>query len=176
MSEARTQAAAPDEQLQAVWQQVLECLRATLNAATYNLAFSNTNATRLEGDRIVLAVETEFARSWVAQRYQAVLKDALFEVLGTDIAVEVMVVPAEPEGPGGHEAAHPALAPPSPVIPAIGRVHGRLQERFLFENFVTGPSNRFAHAAALAVAEQPAQSFNPFFIYGGAGIMGLLSR
>ena len=170
MSEARTQAAAPDEQLQAVWQQVLECLRATLNAATYNLAFSNTNATRLEGDRIVLAVETEFARSWVAQRYQAVLKDALFEVLGTDIAVEVMVVPAEPEGPGGHEAAHPALAPPSPVIPAIGRVHGRLQERFLFENFVTGPSNRFAHAAALAVAEQPAQSFNPFFIYGGVGL------
>ena len=170
MSEARTQAAAPDEQLQAVWQQVLECLRSTLNAATYNLAFSNTNATRLEGDRIVLAVETEFARSWVAQRYQAVLKDALFEVLGTDIAVEVMVVPAEPEGPGGHEAAHPALAPPSPVIPAIGRVHGRLQERFLFENFVTGPSNRFAHAAALAVAEQPAQSFNPFFIYGGVGL------
>ena len=170
MSEGRTQAAAPDAQLQAVWQQVLECLRATLNAATYNLAFSNTNATRLEGDRIVLAVETEFARSWVAQRYQAVLKDALFEVLGTDIAVEVMVVPAEPEGPGGHEAAHPAVAPPARVIPAIGRVHGRLQERFLFENFVTGPSNRFAHAAALAVAEQPAQSFNPFFIYGGVGL------
>ncbi len=159
---------APEEQLLAVWEQVLAHLRATLNSATYNLAFSNTRAERLDGDRIVLAVDTEFARSWVTQRYQAVLKDALFEVLGTDIAVEVMVAPsgalAEPDPP---TAAPERSAAPAP---ALGRIHGRLQERFTFENFVTGSSNRFAHAAALAVAEQPAQSFNPFFIYGGVGL------
>ena len=171
MSDTHRHSAAPDEQLQAVWQQVLACLSATLNNATYNLAFSNTRATRLEGDRIVLAVETEFARSWVAQRYQAVLKDALYEVLGTDIAVEVIVVPTEIDGDGpGQPATQTAAAPAHRMIPTIGRVHGRLQDRFLFENFVTGPSNRFAHAAALAVAEQPAQSFNPFFIYGGVGL------
>jgi chromosomal replication initiator protein len=171
LSNTRLHLAAPDEQLQAVWQQVLACLSATLNNATYNLAFSNTRATRLEGDRIVLAVETEFARSWVAQRYQAVLKDALYEVLGTDIAVEVVVVPAETHDElPGQPAAQTAAAPAQRMIPTIGRVHGRLQDRFVFENFVTGPSNRFAHAAALAVAEQPAQSFNPFFIYGGVGL------
>ena len=171
MRDTHRHSAAPDEQLQAVWQQVLACLSATLNNATYNLAFSNTRATRLEGDRIVLAVETEFARSWVAQRYQAVLKDALYEVLGTDIAVEVIVVPTEIDGDGpGQAATQTATAPAHRMIPTIGRVHGRLQDRFLFENFVTGPSNRFAHAAALAVAEQPAQSFNPFFIYGGVGL------
>ncbi len=171
MSDTHRHSAAPDEQLQAVWQQVLACLSATLNNATYNLAFSNTRATRLEGDRIVLAVETEFARSWVAQRYQAVLKDALYEVLGTDIAVEVIVVPTEIDVDGpGQPATQTAAAPAHRMIPTIGRVHGRLQDRFLFENFVTGPSNRFAHAAALAVAEQPAQSFNPFFIYGGVGL------
>ena len=169
MTPAGTPNAAPEAQLQAVWEQVLGCLQASLNAATYNLAFSNTRATRLEGDRIVLAVETEFARSWVAQRYQAVLKDALFEVLGSDIAVEVTVAPADPE--------HPVAEPPEFTDraaqfphPPVGRVHGRLQERFTFEHFVTGQSNRFAHAAALAVAEQPAQSFNPFFLYGGVGL------
>ncbi len=171
MNHSRPHSSAPDEQLQAVWEQVLACLASTLNSATYNLAFSNTRATRLEGDRIVLAVETEFARSWVVQRYQAVLKDALFEVLGSDIAVEVIVVPLEHDGvPSEPSTEHTEPAPAQRVIPAVGRVHGRLQDRFVFENFVTGPSNRFAHAAALAVAEQPAQSFNPFFIYGGVGL------
>ncbi len=171
MNHARPHSSAPDEQLQAVWEQVLACLASTLNSATYNLAFSNTRATRLEGDRIVLAVETEFARSWVVQRYQAVLKDALFEVLGSDIAVEVIVVPLEHDGvPNEPSTEHTEPAPAQRMIPTVGRVHGRLQDRFVFENFVTGPSNRFAHAAALAVAEQPAQSFNPFFIYGGVGL------
>ncbi len=171
MNHSRPHSSAPDEQLQAVWEQVLACLASTLNSATYNLAFSNTRATRLEGDRIVLAVETEFARSWVVQRYQAVLKDALFEVLGSDIAVEVIVVPLENDGVADEPSTeHTEPAPAQRMIPTVGRVHGRLQDRFVFENFVTGPSNRFAHAAALAVAEQPAQSFNPFFIYGGVGL------
>jgi len=115
--------AAPEDQVQAVWEQVLGCLQATLNGATYSLAFSNTRAIRLDGDHIVLAVETEFARSWVAQRYQAVLKDALFEVLGSDIAVEVVVSPVDPD--------HPVAEPPAVTDraaqfphPAVGRVHG----------------------------------------------------
>jgi chromosomal replication initiator protein len=171
---AHADTTAPSDKLRAVWDEVLGCLRATLNAATYNLAFSNTRALRLDDDRIVLAVETEFARSWVAQRYQAVLKDALFEVLGTDLTVEVTVAPAHPAA-AEPPAAAPAPAPtvddtPVTVAPGAGRVHGRLQERFQFETFVTGPSNRFAHAAALAVAEQPAQAFNPFFLYGGVGL------
>ena len=149
---------------------MLAHLGATLNAATYNLAFSNTRAVRLDEDRIVLAVDTDFARSWVAQRYQAVLKDALFEVLGTDIGLEVVVDPHEDEAPEPAQSGETPRPAPRAAEPTLGRVHGRLQERFLFENFVTGPSNRFAHAAALAVAEQPAQSFNPFFIYGGVGL------
>ena len=64
---------------------------ATLNNATYNLTFDRARAVRLDGDHITLAVETEFARCWVMQRYQPVLKDALFEVLGTDIGVDVLV-------------------------------------------------------------------------------------
>ncbi len=164
----RADSQAPADQLRDVWEQVLACLRSTLNNATYNLAFSKTRAVRLDGDRITLAVETEFARSWVAQRYQAVLKDALFEVLGTDVAVEVIVEPSEEIVVTTSQP--PRSAPRVPAPSTVGRVHGRLQDRFTFENFVTGPSNRFAQAAALAVAEQPAQAYNPFFIYGGVGL------
>ncbi|HJZ61231.1 MAG TPA: chromosomal replication initiator protein DnaA [Miltoncostaeaceae bacterium] len=157
---------APEEHLQALWAQVREFLRATLNTATYNLMFDRARAIRLDGDHITLAVETEFARGWVMQRYQPVLKDALFEVLGTDIGVDVLVAPS---GPVDEETPPPVPAP-LPPQPEAGRVHGRLQERFTFENFVTGPSNRFANAAALAVAEAPANAYNPFFIYGGVGL------
>ncbi len=186
---------APPDKLAAVWDQVLACLRSTLNDATYNLAFSNTRAVELSGDRITISVETEFARSWVVQRYHAVLKDALFEVLGTDLGVEVLIIPTQGDGDadGGSpvitDALPASLAPdattsdadlltmledgpgsPADTNPLMGRVHGRLQDRFTFDNFVTGPSNRFAHAAAMAVAEQPAQAYNPFFLYGGVGL------
>ncbi len=178
---------APRDQLDAVWEQVLAHLRSTLNNATFNLTFGKSDALDMDGQRIRMSVETEFARSWVVQRYLPVLKDALFEVLGTDIAVDVVVVPpddatADPSSeaaPSGD--VRPEPLPPSddpmaelmrlePAQPLVGRVHGRLQERFTFENFVTGPSNRFAHAAAMAVAEQPAQAYNPFFLYGGVGL------
>lgn len=185
---------APQEHLQAVWLQVLDHLRATLNAATFGLVFSNTRAVSLSGDCITLSTQTEFSRSWIVQRFQAVLKDALFEVLGTDIAVEVQLVPSDDpdEPPNEHPLRPPPISAgtPAPIVtvtmgaddddhadqPSVrslrrpGRVHGRLQERFTFETFVTGPSNRFAHAAAMAVAEQPAQAYNPFFLYGGVGL------
>jgi len=193
---------APTEELNAVWEQVLAHLRATLNNATFNLTFGKSRALDLDGDRIRMSVETEFARSWVVQRYLPVLKDALFEVLGTDVGVDVVVVPPDDATPGDGPAPAPAPEPetarpseppldaraPAPEStppddgalelmriepagqPLVGRVHGRLQERFTFENFVTGPSNRFAHAAAMAVAEQPAQAYNPFFLYGGVGL------
>ena len=186
---------APPDKLAAVWEQVLACLRSTLNDATYNLAFSNTRAVTMDGNSITISVETEFARSWVVQRYHAVLKDALFEVLGTDLAVEVTIIPSPtapdataepvitdalptPLDPDGTPADVDILSTllegaahgPMSATPLVGRVHGRLQDRFTFENFVTGPSNRFAHAAAMAVAEQPAKNYNPFFLYGGVGL------
>lgn len=183
--------AAPAEHLHAVWRQVLNHLSATLNSATFELVFSNTRAISLDGARIVLAAPTEFSRSWIVQRFQAVLKDALFEVLGTDIAVDVRLDPGadpnpDPRGPlqpppisAGSPAPtvtvgdvddDPDPLPTRPTRTTPGRAHGRLQDRFTFETFVTGPSNRFAHAAAMAVAEQPAQAYNPFFLYGGVGL------
>lgn len=182
---------APQEHLQAVWDQVLGHLRATLNAATFGLVFSNTHALALSADCITLATQTEFSRSWIVQRFHAVLKDALFEVLGTDIAVEVKLTPSDDPDAANEDPLRPppiSAGSPAPIVrvtaglpdelddiptaPARrpGRVHGRLQERFTFETFVTGPSNRFAHAAAMAVAEQPAQAYNPFFLYGGVGL------
>jgi chromosomal replication initiator protein len=163
-------AGAPDDSVQVVWDRIRARLRETLNAATYQLTFERMAAVRLTGDQLTLAVETEFWRTWVTQRYQALLRDAVFEVLGTDLSIHIVVHDRPPED----EAAEAPAEPPPPLlpppVPPASRVHGRLQPRFTFESFVIGPSNRFAQAAALAVAEQPAQAYNPFFVYGGVGL------
>jgi len=164
--------AAPHEDAERVWQVVRQRLQGTLNAATYGMIFERARPLRLTPTRITIAVETDFARNWILQRYQTVLKDALFEVLGADIALDVEVVSGSAPGPG---AAAGAQAPARETQGAQGtplppRAVGQLQPRFTFEAFVIGPSNRFAHAAALAVAETPARAYNPLFIYGGVGL------
>jgi len=163
-----------ERRLGAIWEQVLDRLRGALNSATYSLTFERARALGLENGRFRIGVETEFARGWVVQRYDSLVRDALFEVLGHDVVVGVEVVaPVAPpaDAPAPVAAANPPRRGREPVPPpAQTAVSARLQGRFTFEALVVGPSNRFAHAAALAVAETPARAYNPLFIYGGVGL------
>jgi chromosomal replication initiator protein len=156
---------APPAERDAVWKEVRDRLRGILNGQTYKFAFAGARPVVLDDERLVLAVDTELLRQWIRQRYLPLLRDALFEVRGRDLEVEVMVeAPVSVEEPALDECDEPparALTPRRPL---------GLQPRFTFEAFVTGPSNRFAHAAALAVAEAPARAYNPFFVYGGVGL------
>jgi chromosomal replication initiator protein len=171
MSALSLLASAAPEQLLVVWDEARGRLRQTLNDVTYSMVFERARAVRLTGDRITIEVDTEFCRSWIVQRHMSLLKDALFEVLGVDVAVDLEVADQEPAAAAA--AADPPPAPPAPrPAPPEPRRGGRtaLQPRFTFEAFVTGPSNRFAQAAALAVAETPARAYNPLFVYGGVGL------
>jgi len=159
---------APSHVRDAVWTEVRERLRATLNTQVYEFAFAGARPVELAEDRIVLAVDSELLRQWIRQRYLTLLRDALFEVRGTDLEVEVVV--ASRSEPAQGELPVPSPAAPAPATALPRRRASGLQPRFTFEAFVTGPSNRFAHAAALAVAEAPARAYNPFFIYGGVGL------
>ncbi len=154
----------PPAERDAVWEEVRTRLRGTLNSQTYKFAFAGARPVALDDARLVLAVDSELLRQWIRQRYLPLLRDALFEVRGLDLEVEVVV-----EAPAGDAAA--ADEPDDPPARALTpRRPLGLQARFTFEAFVTGPSNRFAHAAALTVAEQPARAYNPFFVYGGVGL------
>ena len=163
-------AIAPSHVRDAVWTEVRERLRATLNTQVYEFAFAGARPVELAEDRIVLAVDSELLRQWIRQRYLTLLRDALFEVRGADLEVEVVVAPRGDAAADQGElpVASPAVRAPETALPR--RRASGLQPRFTFEAFVTGPSNRFAHAAALAVAEAPARAYNPFFIYGGVGL------
>ena len=124
--------------------------------ATYNLYIDGLEAVRFEGSgKVTLAVRNDFICTIVRDRYTPLLREALAAVLGFDVEVELVVPAAEKQ-----EAPAPAEPEPEP--------DGRYD--FTFENFIKGPSNQFAYAAAQAVASNPSGAYNPLFIYGQSGL------
>ena len=127
--------------------------------ATYNLYIDGLEAVSFEGSgKVVLAVRNDFICTIVRDRYTPLLKEALAAVLGFDVEVELVVPAAASEKPA------PEPEKPAPVSAPSGKYD------FTFENFIKGPSNQFAYAAAQAVASNPSGAYNPLFIYGQSGL------
>jgi chromosomal replication initiator protein len=132
-----------------------------------------TRPLALVQDTILLAAPNEFAKDVLDTRLRPVLGPALSARIGRDVSVVVTVEadPDDADDPFGDALAEPeppvvaaVRSPVRPVEPA------RLNPRYRFETFVTGASNRFAHAAAVAAAEAPAKAYNPLFVYGDSGL------
>jgi chromosomal replication initiator protein len=124
----------------------------------------------MEAGRLVLGVPNATARAWIERKYGSALADSLRQVTGSITALEVVV--RKSEAPAAGKAR--SKAPESPVAarPAVTGLFAPLplNEKYTFENFIVGPSNRFAQAAAAAVAESPGKGYNPLFVYGGVGL------
>jgi len=152
-----------------IWPRIQAELRRAVTDTTYELWLAPLRPQAFEGD--VLRVEAPGAiRGWVTDRFGDVLDRAAAGVLGPHVRVEVGgtgagAVPAAPA-----RGRRPAPAPaPEPAAPP-GSVRDELNPKLTFEHFILGDGNRFAHAAALAVAELPAQAYNPLFLYGPPGV------
>lgn len=125
---------------------------------------------------LVLEAPSEFHRSWVKDRYLPALRRAAGLIYGSDISVDLAVADSSPANNPTADAdrledERTVGVRPRPEQPRLP-VHGetRLISKYTFDNFVVGASNRFANAAAMAVAEQPGSQYNPLFIYADAGL------
>ena len=136
-----------------IWAKVLSLMEADMTATTINTWFDDAVAVALEEDRFVLHTPSNFKRDIILSRYVPAVQKALHELFSADFQV-VVLGEGELEGYG-----RPAQAS---FLPGT--------EEYTFDRFVVGASNKFAHAAALAVAEHPAQTYNPLFIYGESGL------
>ncbi len=141
-----------------LWSEVSGRLRGALNETTYRTWFDHVEGLELNDDQFVLAVPNDFTRDWIEGHFIGLIRAAVGDTTGHERQIQLSVKEAAGEPPAPVEGHHRESL-------GIG-----LNAKYTFDSFVIGSSNRFAHAAALAVAEAPAQAYNPLFIYGGTGL------
>ncbi|MBI3909972.1 MAG: chromosomal replication initiator protein DnaA [Armatimonadetes bacterium] len=119
---------------------------------------------------LVIAAPNGTARDWIEKKYGRALAEVFGDAQETSqpVSVEVVVRAQAPEKGRKPARPKPELPRQAPVSSLFAPLP--LNEKYTFENFVVGQSNRFAHAGAVAVAERPGRHFNPLFIYGGVGL------
>jgi chromosomal replication initiator protein len=141
-----------------LWTAVSDRLRGALNDTTYGTWFGDARGHELTEEAFVLAVPNDFTRQWIEGHFIELIHAAVRDATGRDRDVQLNVE---------QDRKQSGLVPDPPKPPAAG---AGMNSKYTFDSFVIGSSNRFAHAAALAVAEAPAQAYNPLFIYGGTGL------
>jgi len=166
-------------ELSQVWQQCLEILERQLPKSSIENWLRNTRPVAVVEDTIIVGVQGEFAKDRVESRYGVLLRQALRELTNRNMQLKFVSNPNVIEDPApGNPSPSETPSQGAPLAgPELGAAEltikphlSHINPKYTFETFVVGTSNRFAHAAALAVAETPAKAYNPLFIYGGVGL------
>lgn len=141
-----------------LWSEILSNLEKVVAKHSFDNWLKPLRPVSYADNTVYIAVPNNFSRDWLTQRYAPLFKQAFSEVTGTELAVRFILLNEVPfyVSPQGRT---------EPFVPSPG-----LNSKYTFDNFVVGNSNRFSHAAALAVAEAPSRAYNPLFIYGGVGL------
>lgn len=139
---------------QEIWEKVKALMGSEMTSTTLNTWFDDTQALALEDSRFILYSPTKFKRDIITARYITPIQNALHELFSSDFQVTVL---SEGEQDSFQKASKHGVFLPG-------------TEEYTFSRFVVGSSNKFAHAAARKVAENPGESYNPLFIYGESGL------
>ncbi|WP_040384305.1 chromosomal replication initiator protein DnaA, partial [Deinococcus wulumuqiensis] len=165
---------------QEIWTDVLAYVRKNVSDLEYTTWFAPVKPLGVQQGSLLLGVRNSFTKDWFRDHYLELLLAALRSLGAEQPQVEFQVLPAAQDAlllpndpPPAPEPSAAAPRPkPAPSSPAShpGDNRKTLNPKYTFENFVVGPNNNLAHAAALAVAESPGKAYNPLFIYGDVGL------
>ena len=150
------------------WQAAKGQLQVEMPRAAFDTWVQNAELVSFEDGSFIIGVQNAYARDWLEGRLSSTVKRMLAGIMNRTVEVRFIVWQDESEScealddfsPGEHA-----------INTAPAAQNQSLNPRYSFENFVVGTSNRLAHAASLAVAEKPAQAYNPLFLYGGVGLV-----
>ncbi|HEV3157689.1 MAG TPA: chromosomal replication initiator protein DnaA [Candidatus Baltobacteraceae bacterium] len=175
---------AADFQPSDLWATALLALERKYSKPIFEMWLKPMRMIGADDGAVVLAVQSPFARDWIENRLKAEIVETLAEIAGEPVEVRFIVsgdlgAVADPVQNLPVLQRPIAAPPPPPHMPISPPFRSQTKEesrphilnpRYTFEEFVIGNSNRFAHAAALAVADAPARAYNPLFLYGGVGL------
>lgn len=148
-----------------LWNSVLEIIKEDVNQVSFNTWFKPLKIVSYKNDTIYLETADDFLRNMLKQRHYNFLKNAFEYVLKKNTEL-VFTVPGESLS----SAEDNIVRHETNTIAQNEAANRKLNPKYRFDNFIIGNSNRFAHAASLAVAEAPATAYNPLFLYGGVGL------
>ena len=146
------------------WDDILTRAEIKVNRHSFYTWFKPTTFVREANNELTVKVPNDLFRDWLTKHYAAVISEAVTEIQRDGIQITFVTA--------GEASAKLLPTTPKPPVEErrpVARPAG-LNPRFVFDTFVVGSSNQFAHAASLAVAEAPSRSYNPLFIYGGVGL------
>jgi chromosomal replication initiator protein len=163
--------------VQQLWDSCVGAIRSQVSEATWRTWFAGIHPIGVVSNTLVLAVPNTLVRDRLESRFSGLMRDAIVDAAGTEIAIRFEVqTDAEEESADGANRMFDANGQLNAHAAADGGAAGLSEDeigpngRYTFDGFVIGASNRFAHAAALSVAEAPARAYNPLFIIGAAGL------
>jgi chromosomal replication initiator protein len=160
-------------QAEKIWGAAQQVLRTMLNGETYTLWFAPLHASSLQDEVLTLQVANDFCEVWLKDNYLSLMHDVLAHASGQPLKVQFQVAQSQAASAQPAAADLPQTlakaAPEAPERNASPREFS-FNPKNTFDTFVVGSNNTFAHAASLAVAQNPGKSYNPLFVYSGVGL------
>ncbi|MCL2337092.1 MAG: chromosomal replication initiator protein DnaA [Firmicutes bacterium] len=144
----------------AIWNKAVEQLQGILSHQSYETWIVPMQPAGIKNNVFYIVVPDHFSKDWLNSSYAPLFKDIISQIINSKMSVQFIL----------HDEYQQPNHQKEPALRDDELSNSTLNPRFTFDNFVVGNSNRFAHAACLAVAESPAKSYNPLFIYGGVGL------
>ena len=153
-----------------IWDKVLEIAQERISNTSYQTFIKDTQLYSLKNDEAIILVSLPFNASWLNQRYSEIMQAIIYDVIGYEVKPHFISEDelASYNNVNTQEVQEPQIQHSSIDDKTWGKEQFNMHNTF--DTFVIGPGNRFPHAASLAVAEAPAEAYNPLFIYGGVGL------
>lgn len=165
------------DELNHIWQETLNKIKKNLSAPSFRTWFSNTEPVSINDEKLTIKVPNDFIKDWLEDRYDELIEEIITNLTNNKWKVIFLTTEEIREVNTKNDITDNSNDTGNVKDESIGenvknnnKNYNGLNPKYTFESFVVGNSNRFAHAASLAVAEAPAKAYNPLFIYGDVGL------
>jgi len=144
------------------WEKLLTLIQDKVNSQVFEVWIKPITFIKLDGYDLHIEVPDTFFKEWLETRYAIIIREVARSLVNKDVVLKIAVRDLSSKK---HDKVQKRIFQQPPLIPS-----SNLSDRYVFENFVVGLSNQFAHAACFAVANNPAHNYNPLFLFGGVGL------